>query len=305
MGLWSAIRGDVFGSLAGGLIGSAFGGNSAKKQAALQRQNWAYQQQNAHQFEVGDLKAAGLNPILSATNSQIAGMGSAPSTSDNGVGAGVTNSITAALTRQANVEIEKTKADIALKEAQTNAANARTNAISAGIYGNDTSKASERYGAETANIKADTALKNSSKALQDAQKTYVDIQGRELVRLNDAQIASIFSHMQNESALTSSQISEIESKKAVNSAQIKALEAQAKDAIEHSNLTYWQKLDIITDINSASRKLQNLTDQQRYEYLSQMPGNIQNQTGFGLTLMNPFTNFGMRAGSGYVGSRKN
>jgi hypothetical protein len=304
MGLWSAIRGDVFGSLAGGLISSALGSNSAKKQAALQRQNWAYQQQNAHQFEVNDLKAAGLNPILSATNSQIAGMGSAPSMSDNGVGSSVTNSITAALTRQANVEIEKTKADIALKEAQTNAANARTNAISAGIYGNDISKAIERYGAETSNIKADTALKNSSKALQDAQKTFVDIQGRELVRMTDAQIASIFSHMQNESALTSAQISEIESKKAVNNAQIKALEAQAKDAIEHSNLTYWQKLDIITDINSASRKLQNLTDQQRYEYLSQLPGNIQNQTGFGLTLMNPFTNFGMRAGSGYVGSRK-
>lgn len=302
MGLWSSIRGDVFGSIAGGLIGSAFGGNSAKKQAALQRQNWAYQQQNAHQFEVSDLKAAGLNPILSATNSQIAGMGSAPSMSDNGAGAGVTNSITAALTRQANFEIEKTKADIALKEAQTNAANARTNAISAGIYGKDTSKAIERYGAETANIKADTALKKSSKALQDAQKTYVDIQGRELVRLNDAQIASIFNHMENESALTSAQISEIETKKAVNYAQVKALEAQAKDAIEHSNLTYWQKLDIIADINSASRKLQNLTDEQRYQYLSGLPGNIQNQTGFGLTLMNPFTNFGMRAGSAYVGA---
>lgn len=304
MGLWSAIRGDVFGSVAGGLVSSVLGSNSAKKQAALQRQNWAYQQQNAHQFEVGDLKAAGLNPILSATNSQIAGMGSAPSVSDNGVGTGITNSITAALTRQANVEIEKTKADIALKEAQTNAANARTNAISAGIYGNDTSKASERFGAETANIKADTALKNSSKSLVDSQKTFYDIQGRELVRLNDAQIASIFNHMDNESALTSAQISEIETKKAVNAAQVKALEAQAKDAIEHSNLEYWQKLDIIEDINSYSRKLQNLTDKQRYEYLSQLPGNIQNQTGFGLTLMNPFTNFGMRAGSAYVGSRK-
>lgn len=304
MGLWSAIRGDVFGSVAGGIVSSVLGSHSAKKQAALQRQNWAYQQQNAHQFEVGDLKAAGLNPILSATNSQIAGMGSAPSISDNGIGAGVTNSITAALTRQANVEIEKTKADIALKEAQTNAANARTNAISAGIYGDDTSKASERYGAETANIKADTALKNSSKSLTDSQKTFYDIQGRELVRMTDAQIASIFSHMQNESALTSAQISEIETKKAVNYAQVKALEAQAKDAIEHSNLEYWQKLDIIADINSYSRKLQNLTDKQRYEYLSQLPGNIQNQTGFGLTLMNPFTNFGMRAGSAYVGSRK-
>lgn len=304
MGLWSAIRGDVFGSVAGGIVSSVLGSNSAKKQAALQRQNWAYQQQNAHQFEVADLKAAGLNPILSATNSQIAGMGAAPSMSDNGVGAGITNSFTAALTRQANVEIEKTKADIALKEAQTNAANARTNAISAGIYGDDTSKASERFGAETANIKADTALKNSSKSLVDSQKTFYDIQGRELVRMTDAQIASIFSHMQNENALTSAQISEIESKKAVNFAQVKALEAQAKDAIEHSNLEYWQKLDIISDINSYSRKLQNLTDKQRYEYLSQLPGNIQNQTGFGLTLMNPFTNFGMRAGSAYVGSRK-
>lgn len=305
MGLWSAIRGDVFGSVAGGIVSSVLGSNSAKKQAALQRQNWAYQQQNAHQFEVGDLKAAGLNPILSATNSQIAGMGSAPSMSDNGVGAGVTNSITAALTRQANVEIEKTKADIALKEAQTNAANARTNAISAGIYGNDTSRASERYGAETANIKADTAMKNSSKSMLDSQKTFYDIQGRELVRLNDAQIASIFNRMQNESALTSAQISEIETKKAVNFAQVKALEAQAKDAIEHSNLEYWQKLDIIADINSYSRKLQNLSDKQRYQYLIEMPGNIQNQAGFGLSLMNPFTNFGFRAGSGYVGSRKN
>lgn len=304
MGLWSAIRGDVFGSVAGGLVSSVLGSNSAKKQAALQRQNWAYQQQNAHQFEVGDLKAAGLNPILSATNSQIAGMGSAPSMSDNGVGSSITNSITAALTRQANVEIEKTKADIALKEAQTNAANARTNAISAGIYGDDTSKASERYGAETANIKADTALKNSSKALQDSQKTFVDIQGRELVRLNDAQIASIFNHMQNEFALTSAQISEIETKKVVNLAQVKALEAQAKDAIEHSNLEYWQKQDIIDTINSQSRKLQNLSDKQRYQYLIEMPGNIQNQAGFGLSLMNPFTNFGFRAGSGYVGSRK-
>lgn len=304
MGLWSAIRGDVFGSVAGGIVSSVLGSHSAKKQAALQRQNWAYQQQNAHQFEVGDLKAAGLNPILSATNSQIAGMGSAPSMTDNGVGAGVTNSITAALTRQANVEIEKTKADIALKEAQTNAANARTNAISAGIYGNDTSRASERYGAETANIKADTAMKNSSKSLQDSQKTFYDIQGRELVRMTDAQIASIFSRIQNESALTSAQISEIETKKAVNYAQVKALEAQAKDAIEHSNLEYWQKLDIIADINSYSRKLQNLSDKQRYQYLIEMPGNIQNQAGFGLSLMNPFTNFGFRAGSGYVGSRK-
>lgn len=297
----------------GGLFGtavSALAGHwSAKKNAGIARDQWALQQSNAHQLEVQDLKNAGLNPILSASNSQMASM---PQVSDNGASGASANIISSALQASSakelklldlKIEQQRLKNDAIIAKAQAD--NARTNAISAGIYGDDTSKASERYGAETANIKADTALKNSSKALQDAQSRFVDIQGRELVRLNDAQIASIFNHMDNESALTSAQISEIESKKAVNNAQIKALEAQAKDAIEHSNLTYWQKLDIITDINSASRKLQNLTDQQRYEYLSQMPGNIQNQTGFGLTLMNPFTNFGMRAGSGYVGSRKN
>lgn len=296
-----------------GLIGTAVstlaGHWSAKQNAKISRDQWAYQQSNAHQLEVQDLRNAGLNPILSASNSQIASM---PQVSDNGASGASANIISSALQASSakelklmDLKIEEQKLKNDAINAKANADNARTNAISAGIRGDDLSKADDRYGAETANIKADTALKNSSKALQDAQSRFVDIQGRELVRLNDAQIASIFNHMDNESALTSAQISEIESKKAVNNAQIKALEAQAKDAIEHSNLTYWQKLDIITDINSASRKLQNLTDEQRYQYLSQMPGNIQNQTGFGLTLMNPFTNFGMRAGSGYVGSRKN
>lgn len=299
-------------SLGGGLINTAVstlaGHWSAKQNAKIQRDQWNYMQSNAHQLEVKDLRDAGLNPILSASNSQIASM---PQVSDNGASGAASSALSSAL--QAGTAKELKLMDMKIEEqrlkndaivAKAQADNARTNAIQAGIYGDDTSKASERYGAETANIKADTALKNSSKALQDAQKTYVDIQGRELVRLNDAQIASIFSHMENESALTSAQISEIETKKAVNYAQVKALEAQAKDAIEHSNLEYWQKQEIITDITSTSRMLQNLTDKQRFEYLSGNLGNVQNQTGFGLSLMNPFTNFGMKAGSAYVGSRK-
>lgn len=256
MGLWSSIRGDVFGSIAGGLIGSAFGGNSAKKQAALQRQNWAYQQQNAHQFEVSDLKAAGLNPILSATNSQIAGMGSAPSMSDNGAGAGVTNSITAALTRQANVEIEKTKADIALKEAQTNAANARTNAISAGIYGNDTSKASERYDADTANIKSDTRLKNvtadytSAKQSNEAKLTQAEFERIQ----NDIRIANeklpyeidnIVANSENARATASYMLSMVSlnaKKEKLTDQQIKQIEADLKDPKKLMDKDFWEKV---------------------------------------------------------------
>lgn len=287
MGFLSGLLGTAVSTLAGHW--------SAKQNAQISRDQWAYQQSNAHQLEVQDLKNAGLNPILSASNSQMASM---PQVSDNGAASASANMLSSAL--QASVSRQNAKLQAEIEGQRIDNERKRLD-LDKERYSWQNKLDESQIGLNASQV----SLNNSSKSLMDAQSRFVDIQGRELVRLNDAQIASIFNHMGNESALTSAQISEIKSKKAVNNAQIKALEAQAKDSIEHSNLTYWQKLDIITDINSASRKLQNLTDQQRYEYLSQMPGNIQNQTGFGLTLMNPFTNFGMRAGSGYVGSRKN
>lgn len=287
----SAAGSGIIGTLTSTLAGHW----SAKQNAKISRDQWNYMQSNAHQLEVQDLKNAGLNPILSASNSQMASM---PQVSDNGAAGASANVISSAL--QANISRENSKLAAEIEGQRIDNERKRLD-LDKERYSWQNKLDESQIGLNASQV----SLNNSSKSLMDAQSRFVDIQGRELVRLNDAQISSIFSHMANESALTSAQISEIESKKAVNVAQIHALEAQAKDAIEHSNLEYWQKLDIISDINSASRKLQNLTDQQRYEYLSQMPGNIQNQTGFGLTLMNPFTNFGMRAGSGYVGSRKN
>ena len=68
--------GDIlgFGSDALGLYHDLTG-NSAKQQkelmeyqAQLQYKNWEKQMQNKHQLETGDLRAAGLNPILSANS---------------------------------------------------------------------------------------------------------------------------------------------------------------------------------------------------------------------------------------------
>lgn len=63
-----------FGSGALGLYNDLTG-NSAKQQMALmkyqaqlQNESWKYQISNRHQFEVGDLRNAGLNPILSANS---------------------------------------------------------------------------------------------------------------------------------------------------------------------------------------------------------------------------------------------
>ena len=56
----------------GGLLASHSAKKNAELQARLQRENWIYEQSHAHQLEVQDLKDAGLNPILSATNGQMA-----------------------------------------------------------------------------------------------------------------------------------------------------------------------------------------------------------------------------------------
>ena len=91
-----------------GLIGTAVstlaGHWSAKQNASISRDQWRYMQSNAHQLEVQDLKDAGLNPILSASNSQMASM---PQVSDNGA-AGASSSILSSAI-QANVARENAK----------------------------------------------------------------------------------------------------------------------------------------------------------------------------------------------------
>lgn len=95
-------------SFLGGLLGTAVsaltGHWSAKQNAKISRDQWAYQQSNAHQLEVQDLKNAGLNPILSATNSQMASM---PQVSDNGAASASANVLSSAL--QASVSKQNAK----------------------------------------------------------------------------------------------------------------------------------------------------------------------------------------------------
>lgn len=95
-------------SAGSGIIGtavSALAGHwSAKQNAKINRDQWNYMQSNAHQLEVQDLKNAGLNPILSASNSQMASM---PQVSDNGTAGASANILSSAL--QANVSRENAK----------------------------------------------------------------------------------------------------------------------------------------------------------------------------------------------------
>lgn len=248
----------------GGLLGTAVsaltGHWSAKQNANIQRGEWAYQQSNAHQLEVQDLKNAGLNPILSASHSQIASM---PQVSDNG-GTNATANIASSVLSAASakelklmdmkIEEQKLKNDAIVAKAQAD--NARTNAITAGIHGDDISKANERYDADTANIKSDTRLKNvtadytSAKQSNEAKLTQAEFERIQ----NDIRIANeklpyeidnIVANTQNARATASYMLSMVN----LNAAKVKLtdkqreqIEADLKDPKKLMDKQFWEQV---------------------------------------------------------------
>lgn len=105
---WSDLMGFLSG-LIGTAVSTLAGHWSAKQNAKISRDQWAYQQSNAHQLEVQDLKNAGLNPILSASNSQMASM---PQVSDNGAASASANMLSSALQASVSRQNAKLQAEV-------------------------------------------------------------------------------------------------------------------------------------------------------------------------------------------------
>lgn len=173
MGLFSSI-----GGLVNDLTGASSSANSSYKyNAALQNQNWAHQKeamQNAHQWEVADLKAAGLNPALSAG-------GNGASTGGAGGGGGGVNApmgdlggllnVLASFGQLAN-STKMTNAQTGLLDAQTIAQITKNKYIDDNMKSTilntmaDTSLKKEM----TKNSAADTALKGQLRATSAADE---------------------------------------------------------------------------------------------------------------------------------------
>lgn len=108
--------GAVLGDLGSAVIGGLFGQHSADKQMDFQR----HMSNTAHRREVRDLKAAGLNPILSAGGpGAVTPSGASSSMSVNPLGTSYSNAASAKVARETaeleqdllRAQVDKTKAE--------------------------------------------------------------------------------------------------------------------------------------------------------------------------------------------------
>lgn len=223
-----------FSNFAGNIVGGALGflgGHQANKQQASQfalNYQLAHDQlYKQHQIEVADLKAAGLNPILSA-NSGNSTFGASSGGSYENLGSAVTSGFMAAeqaknlqMQNEAiKATVEKTRAeasnvlqDTKLKSAQTSQVQGETTLIP---------------------LKADNISALTSQARQ--QTAVFKMQ----VKVADANISKILQDIENSRRITDAQVSELGTRSEANLAQAGAASALA--AKSYGELSRLQQL---------------------------------------------------------------
>lgn len=255
-----------------GTITSSLAGHwSAKQNAKISRDQWNYMQSNAHQLEVQDLKNAGLNPILSASNSQIASM---PQVSDNGAAGASANILSSAL--QANVARE----------------NAKLAAETEGQHIDNERKRleldKERYSFQNRLDESQIGLNTSAKALNDANVLYVNQQTSSLRDMTKAQIEQIKQDIQNSIEQTKALVDKYgaESLQARASAALAYKQIQTEAA--KAALYLSQKTHEDWDSNRIIRELSDPDSNLHRDYRNTPFGTILGYIGEGIKDLIPF-----------------
>ena len=240
--------GSLGSSLFGTVTNALAGHWSAKQNAGLTRQNWSYAQSNAHQLEAQDLAKAGLNPILSATNSQIAGMGavSGNSVSDNGLGTASINSATQKYLKGIDAEIEGKKLDNDLKRIEIEKANSAS---------------------QISLNKSIESLNKSTADVNNANVIHINAQTASLRQLTAAQVAQIGQDIENSIAITRATVNKYgaESEAARSSAAL--MVTQAKLTLEQITGQKYSNEEAARLLSNPKRNL----DAQTYEHIYNSP----------------------------------
>lgn len=282
MGLFSlGGLGSFITDAASSAFNAHLGRQNARNNAALSRENWAYMQSNAHQLEVQDLKDAGLNPILSATNSQIAGMGSV--SGQNGSSDGLGSSILAAASAK---ELKRMDLENELLKTKVDAAK---NGIVVKDDGSiERTAADERFSAGTDNLKADTAEKTSAKNVNDANVGYIKQQTVSLKDITRAQVAQINQDIQNSIEQTKALVEKYgaESQQARASAALayKQIETEASKVALYLS----QKTNTDWDTNRVIKELSDPDSNLHRDYRNTPVGTLLGYLGEAIKDVTPF-----------------
>lgn len=173
MGFLGNLVGNVLGGIVGKGVSSAMDLHSSKaliqEQLKAQKDLFEFENTNKHQFEVGDLRAAGLNPILSATNGNAIGVGgvSAPNWSSDD---DVFSPSAAKALQVKQMDIQDKQANAAAMNAQAAMVQAHNGEVASSAKANlDNTQASIAW------MKADLELENLVKGIaqQDANIRYL------------------------------------------------------------------------------------------------------------------------------------
>lgn len=185
MGLFSSILGTV-----GSLFGQSRSIDAASSQqsTAIEANREFYQ--NRHQWEVADLKKAGLNPILSANSAGGSGIGATASAGASADIGSAINAVTNSASRRRELDIADKNAEAALKQAEASQMNAATKSreTDSQIKLNDST-----IGKQSSDIEVNKSLIN----FQAAQTAYMQNKQVLETAMNHAEIREIDQRIQN------------------------------------------------------------------------------------------------------------